>query len=125
MEALGQLIDYLQARDVGVTIVLLPYRRAIEDLPLTVAYRTGVGAFCKSRSVRLVDMSRSLSEDEFWDINHVNYRGLSKTNAVLMHIATEHLRRAGLLPSGHAGGRSRPDETDTAMPATADDPRTE
>jgi len=97
--ALDQIIGYLQARDVGLTIVLLPHRSAFDDLPLTGAYQDEVTALCKARSVELVDLSRLLSEDEYWDINHPNYRGLAKTDAALMDLARRHLRRMGLLPS--------------------------
>jgi hypothetical protein len=91
-------MNYLESRGVGVTIVLLPHRQAFDDLAVTGAYHDAIAALCARRSIPLVDLSHALSEDEFWDINHVNARGLEKTNAALTAIAREHLRRVGLVP---------------------------
>jgi hypothetical protein len=98
MEALGQLADYLAARKVGVTIVLLPQRLPFEDMPMPTAYRQRLGGFCESRGLPFVDLSRLLPEDEFWDMNHSNYAGLMKTHAALMDIARSRLRAMGTIP---------------------------
>jgi hypothetical protein len=98
MSALQTMMNYLESRGVGVTIVLLPHRQAFDDLAVTGAYHDAIAALCARRSIPLVDLSHALSEDEFWDINHVNARGLEKTNAALTAIAREHLRRVGLVP---------------------------
>jgi len=101
---LGRLIDYLQARGVGVTIVLVPYRKVLDKFPAAPAYRERVRAVCRKKSVPLVDLSRLLRKDDFFDLNHPNYRGLTKVNAALMKIADERLRNMGLLPQARSKG---------------------
>ena len=106
MSDLEALICYLRERKVQVTVVLLPQRAAFEEFPLPVAYRRELRALCSRLSVPFNDLSRLLSEDEFWDMNHSNYRGLTKTHAILMTIAREHLRSAGLSACPSASRRA-------------------
>lgn len=98
MAVLARLFDYLDQHHVQATIVLLPHRRPFEDLPMPVAYRERLRAFCGERNVPFADLSRLLAEDEFWDMNHSNYAGEMKTHAALMAIADARLRAMGVKP---------------------------
>jgi hypothetical protein len=99
MIALGQLVDYLQQRKVGVTVALLPQRAAFAALPEPVAYQKAVRDLCQQHAIPVVDLSHLLAEDEFWDVNHSNYRGLMKTHAALMSVAVDRLRSMGVYES--------------------------
>lgn len=96
MRVLQQLVDYLQQRKVGITIVLLPERAPYTTLPEPIAYENALRDLCQQDKLPFVDLSRLLSEDEFWDMNHSNYRGLLKTNAALVALAINRLQSMGL-----------------------------
>ncbi|HYV20226.1 MAG TPA: hypothetical protein VFC25_14470 [Verrucomicrobiae bacterium] len=98
VRAFDDLLAYLQAQGVGVTVVFLPHRRAFDELPLVGVYHDEVTRICRARSVETVDLTHALSEDEFWDMGHPNYRGLQKTNAALMQVAAPHLARIAPRP---------------------------
>ncbi|HKQ97536.1 MAG TPA: SGNH/GDSL hydrolase family protein, partial [Candidatus Polarisedimenticolia bacterium] len=93
VRALAELLDYLTARRIGVRIALLPRRAAFDEVPLDPAYREAVTALAAAKNVPLTDLSSLLTEDDYWDINHYNARGLEKTNAALMAIARDELGR--------------------------------
>ncbi len=98
VRAFDDLLDYLQAQGVGVTVVFLPHRRAFDELPLVGVYHDEVTRICRARSVETVDLSHALSEDEYWDMGHPNYRGLRKTHAALMEVAAPQLARITARP---------------------------
>ncbi len=94
MAELDRLITYLERSDVDVTFVLLPHRAPFEELELPRAYREEARRVCQRHAVPFIDLSRLLAEDEFWDINHSNYRGLTRTHDALLEIAVDRLRRS-------------------------------
>jgi hypothetical protein len=96
MIALEQLVGYLQQRNVGVTVALLPERAAFAELPEPMAYHKAVRDLCLQRAIPAIDLTHFLAEDEFWDINHSNYNGLMKTHAALMSVAVDRLRGMGV-----------------------------
>jgi len=98
VRAFDDLLAYLQAQGVGVTVVFLPHRRAFDELPLVGVYHDEVTRICRARSIETVDLTHLLSEDEFWDMGHPNYRGLQKTNAALMDVAAPYLARIAPRP---------------------------
>jgi hypothetical protein len=98
VRAFDDLLAYLQAQGVGVTVVFLPHRRAFDELPLVGVYHDEVTRICRARSVETVDLSHALSEDEFWDMGHPTYRGLQKTHAALMQVAAPYLARIAPRP---------------------------
>ncbi len=97
MESLSETIDYLKTRQANVIVVLVPTRRPFFEFPLPVAYREQVKALCVRESVDCADLSDLLDEDQFWDINHSNSRGLDKTHKAMMELVLPHLRRHGLV----------------------------
>jgi hypothetical protein len=110
LDALSSSINYLRARHVQVTVVLLPTREAYEELPLPKAYHEQLEALCEEKSIPFVDASRLIPEDRFWDMNHVDYEGLGILNRALMDIVRPHIDQ--ILESGRingsAGGNSSP-----------------
>ena len=98
MASLSETIDYLKKRQVHVSVVLVPTRRAFFDFPYPVTYRDQVKVLCARDSVECVDLSNLLDEDQFWDINHSDFRGLDKTHKAMMEVIRPHLRRNGLWP---------------------------
>jgi hypothetical protein len=88
--ALGDTVTYLRDRGVRVSITMLPTRTAFFELGLPNAYCDQIHRLCKNRDIPLIDLTHLLSEDEFWDINHSNVRGLDKTHAALLALAAEH-----------------------------------
>ena len=92
---LGRLIDYLDARKVRVTAVLMPLGSWHHDLPYPAAYREQVVSICNARDVPLVDLAGLLSDDQFSDSCHFNYSGQRQLHPVLMEIALSHLAQTG------------------------------
>lgn len=98
MDALRQLVRYIRGRRAEVTLVLLPTRAPVLECPLPTAYRQAVKQLAGEEHVAVADLSELLTEDEYWDLNHSDHKGMQKTHQALMDIAREHLARVGLLP---------------------------
>jgi len=95
VEALGRTIGRLQARRVQVACYLTPIGSWHRQLPFPEAYRKLVETTLAEHGVPLHDLTRLLSDDEFQDSTHANYRGQAKYHEALMRIAREHLRSLG------------------------------
>lgn len=93
MRELRGLIGFLQTRHVRLTCVLLPHRAAMRDMAWPKMYFAKTRAECRRSGVPFIDMSTILSEDEYWDINHSDYRGLEKTNRALIKVAQSPVNR--------------------------------
>jgi len=96
---LGRLFDYLRRQGVPVAVALLPHRRSLDELPVIHAYRDAVTKLCAASSIPLVDLSHLLDDDDFFDLNHANARGLTRTHEQLMKIVMPHLRAIGVIGS--------------------------
>jgi hypothetical protein len=107
MSQLADLVAYLRDRGVGVSIVLLPQRRAFDALALPDAYHKAIVEFCENRHLHLVDLSHLLNEDEFADMDHSNDAGLMKSHRMLMILAMDRLGEMDLLPAGTGMGMAR------------------
>jgi hypothetical protein len=90
MLALRETVTYLKDRGVRVSIAMLPTRKGFFELELPNAYYNQIRRLGGDLDIPVIDLTRLLSEDEFWDINHSNLRGLHKTHAALMALAEEH-----------------------------------
>jgi hypothetical protein len=90
---LRDLLHYLQERGVSVTIVLLPTRADYDDLPVPQQYNSELRVVAAESRVQFVDLSKLLSNDEFVDVHHANYRGLEKLHQALMSLVRPHLKR--------------------------------
>jgi hypothetical protein len=104
---LGRLFVYLRREGVPVTVALLPHRRSLDSLPVIQAYRDSVSELCAASSIPLVDLSRLLNDEDFFDVNHPNARGLARTHEHLMEIVMPHLRAIGVIGShGRSDGEA-------------------
>jgi hypothetical protein len=105
MEALRQMIEYLKARGVGVTALFVPERAPFAELPEPVAYHKQADEVCQRAGIPVLDLSRFLAEDEYWDINHSNYKGLMRTHNALIDLARDRLARMGVVANAKTPGQ--------------------
>ena len=95
---LQQLADYANEK-MKFAIVLLPLASWHHGLPYPRQYQAMVEEFCmKNKEVRLYNLSGIASDDDFIDHIHMNQRGLPKSDAALMEIAREFLKKTGAWP---------------------------
>ena len=97
LQALADLIDYLQARDARVSATLLPLGSWHFDQPYAHAFEQRVLSVCESRSVSVTNLSGFLDDSEFADIAHPNFAGSSRLHPRFARPAREHLVRASIL----------------------------
>lgn len=96
--------DYVHSLKMDFAVVLLPLASWHGPLPYPPKYRAEIEAFCKKnrnpdgRQVPLYDLTNIADDDDFLDHIHMNESGLSKTDAALMTIARNFLKKTGAWP---------------------------
>ena len=87
---LARTLDYLREHEVDVVGVLLPIRSWSQRLPFHARFARSVESLFEERSLRLVDLSTLLRDEDFFDAGHANFKGQSRLHAVLIELAREH-----------------------------------
>ena len=95
---LDGMIEYLLERGVRVTGVLMPITSWHHELPYPSAFLEHVSSLCAKRSVRLLDLSKTLSDEEFADQMHLNRMGTRKFQAAMRELAGDHLQEIAASP---------------------------
>jgi hypothetical protein len=96
--------DYVKQEKMIFAVVLLPLASWHKPLPYPPKYRAMIEEFCKKnrnvdgREVPLYDLTAIAGDDDFGDHIHMNERGLPKTDAALMEIARQFLKKTGAWP---------------------------
>jgi hypothetical protein len=97
--------DYIKQKKMNFAVVLLPMASWHKPLPYPPKYRAMVEEFCKKnhnadgQEIPLYDLSEIAGDDDFADHIHMNEHGLPKTDAELMEIARQFLKKTGTWPS--------------------------
>ncbi len=104
MEALADMIDYLQTRGVRVVAFEFPLGSWFRELPYAPAFRSQITRACSKRSVPFIDLSDLLDDSDFDDSSHLNHTGQHKLHPVLMEIVLPGLHRASALPHADSDG---------------------
>ncbi len=96
---LQEWFDYVRGKGMNFAVVLLPLASWHgPPLPYPPRYRAEIEAFCKKNGVPLYDLSTIAADDDFADHIHMNERGLARTDAALMEIARDFLKKTGAWP---------------------------
>ena len=91
VEVLDQTLDDLARADCRVTCVYLPLGPWQQGLPFPQAYHELTLPICRKHGVPVHDLSNLLTDVEFADSSHANYRGQKKLHAELMKIVLPHV----------------------------------
>jgi hypothetical protein len=81
---LSAMIDYLQSHKVRVAALLLPIMTWNEEQPFAAAFSRRAHELCQSKNVPLLDLARSVPDDEFFDDTHLSYRGQKRIDPVIL-----------------------------------------
>ncbi|MEQ1608368.1 MAG: hypothetical protein ABL956_05275 [Hyphomonadaceae bacterium] len=96
---LEELITYLQARGVTVAAIFPPSGSWDDGSPYEPAYRAVVEPLLQKYRVALIDQDDLISDDDFADRNHPNYRSELVLHELNRRAALGALGRMGLKPS--------------------------
>ena len=86
-------IQLLQSYQAEVKVILLPQGTWMDKLPFTQYYDTKIRALCDATSTPIIDLSRSIPDNEFVDSNHLTTKGQTHLRDLFLPEITNHLRR--------------------------------
>jgi hypothetical protein len=75
-----------------VLVILLPQGSWMEGLPFKSYYEAKIGAMCDATSTPLIDLSRSIPDNEFVDSNHLTVEGQEEFRKLIMEEINEQLQ---------------------------------
>ena len=81
---LSAMIAYLQSRHVRVAALLLPIMKWNDEQPFAAAFNRRAHELCQSKNVPLLDLARSVPDDEFYDDTHLAYRGQKRVDPMIL-----------------------------------------
>jgi len=97
VQAFEEMARYLRARDVRLVVAFLPIGSWDRDLPFARTYMDQMREACERNSVRVLDWSDALTDDDFADSNHPNLYGVDKLQPLFMDVALPFLHTTGSL----------------------------
>jgi hypothetical protein len=99
VERLRQTIFLVRSHHAQVKVMLLPQGTWMDKLPYKAPYETLIRALCQSTSTPLIDLSRSIPDEDFVDSNHLTVEGQKKFRGLIMGEILAHLKKAGIYPA--------------------------
>ncbi|HOD80627.1 MAG: hypothetical protein BWX88_02925 [Planctomycetes bacterium ADurb.Bin126] len=102
VEILREMIRYLRQRGVHMVVVQTPVAGWHKGLPYVEAYAERLHRVCGEEEVRLMDLSGLLNDTHWADSSHPNYAGSVLLHDRIIPLATDHLRRLGLIDDAQA-----------------------
>jgi hypothetical protein len=96
VEQLKKTILLLRSYHAQVKVVLLPQGTWMDPLSFKGRYERLVRAVCQSTSTPLIDMSRTMPDEDFVDSNHLTVEGQEKFRNLIMPEILRHLQNAGI-----------------------------
>src|SRR6185312_437992 len=94
IERLRETIELVRAHHADLKIVLLPQGSWMRQLPFEDYYDAKVRDLCRETSTPLIDLQRSLPDDDFVDSNHLTVEGQTKFRTVIMREFADQIRNA-------------------------------
>lgn len=98
MEDFDRMLGFLNACNVHVAVVILPYGSWEDKWTFKNAYTAEITAVCNSNQIPLYDWSGRLEDDDFQDSSHLNVIGAEKLQPAFLEIALPFLRSTRALP---------------------------
>src|SRR5262249_50407565 len=96
VEQLRKTILLLQSHHAQVKVLLLPQGTWMDGLPYKGPYEALIRALCQSTSTPLIDLSRSIPDEEFVDSNHLTVQGQERFRGLIMGEILGHLQKEGI-----------------------------
>jgi hypothetical protein len=84
IESLRATIELVRSHHAQIKLVLLPQGSWMDALPFKARYEAQVRALCQTTSTPLIDLSRSMSDQDFVDSNHLTVKGQQKFRGLIM-----------------------------------------
>jgi hypothetical protein len=81
---LSAMIDYLHSHKVRVAALLLPIMTWNDEQPFAAAFSQRAHELCQAKNVPLLDLARSVPDDEFFDDTHLAYRGQKRIDPQIL-----------------------------------------
>lgn len=97
LDTFARTLDYLSARRVPMLVVALPERPWNEKMPCEAAYMKGIQDICRRKRVELLDLRKSIPEQDFADSVHLNPKGMEKLHGLLIPRCVDFLQSTGAL----------------------------
>jgi hypothetical protein len=97
---LQRMLDYLQARHVRVSLLIMPTGSWFKGIPAEEIFMTRLPHMAAANGVPLIDLTDLLSDDEFMDDRHPTFAGAKKVHQALLKWALDQLHQTGALPAG-------------------------
>jgi hypothetical protein len=85
----------LLVRSYGATVkvILLPQGTWMDSVPFKPYYEVKIRSLCSSTSTALIDLSRSIPDNDFVDSNHLTVQGQQAFRKLIMEIIDGHLQK--------------------------------
>jgi hypothetical protein len=94
----GRTLECLRNRHVRMLVIAMPQASWNDEVPFERVYMQRLRAVCAQAGVEILDLSRSIPDDDFADSVHLTPRGIEKFQRSVMGIFLDHLRSAGIEP---------------------------
>ena len=78
------MIDYLRWNQVRLAAVLLPIMTWNDSQPFASAFAKRAAALCQEKGVTMLDLSRAVPDEEFFDDTHLSYRGQMRVDPMIL-----------------------------------------
>jgi hypothetical protein len=93
-ERLRETIALVRSRGAQVKVMLLPQGTWMDELPFKAHYEAKIRALCQETSTPLIDLSRSMKNEDFVDSNHLTVKAQEKFRDMIMPEITRNLSNA-------------------------------
>ena len=97
--AFARTLDYLRDHGARILVIAMPEGSWNDRVPYDRVYNEEIRDVCARRGVRLLDLRKSIPDDDFADSVHLHPAGIDKFQASVMGVFLDHLRSAGALTS--------------------------
>jgi len=96
VQQLRETISLVRSHHAEVKVMLLPQGTWMDQLPYRARYESLIRALCQSTLTPLIDLSRSMPDNDFVDSNHMTVEGQEKFRGLIMEEILGHLHEAGI-----------------------------
>jgi hypothetical protein len=93
IERLRETIAVVRSHGAQVKVMLLPQGSWMDELPFKAHYEAKIRALCQETSTPLIDLSRSMKDEDFVDSNHLTVKAQEKFRDMIMPEITAHVSR--------------------------------
>jgi hypothetical protein len=93
VEQFKTTISLVRSHGARVKVIFLPQGTWMDGLPFKSYYESKIRSLCVATSTPLIDLSRSIPDDDFIESNHLSVKGQEKFRRLILPLIDEQLQR--------------------------------